>query len=199
MTTTAIILAAGSSSRMGQSKQLLDIHGEKLLVKTIQTFLNAGISDIVVVLGSDEAIHRNLIKDLPVEIAYNAHWQKGMGTSIKAGLAQMTSKHPSTDSIIISVCDQPLLSEQTISNLIQEFQKTGKPIVASGYSDAAGVPALFDKTYFDKLANLPDHQGAKKIILQNQADVSIVPFPGGEIDLDTMEDYEGFVNRGGGV
>lgn len=178
---------------MGRSKQMLDVKGEKLLVKTIQTVLRAGLSPVIIVLGSDVDGHRKLIRDLPVTIVHNPHWQSGMGSTIKAGLQQLTSKHPSPEAVVIAVCDQPLLSAETISNLISQHEQTGKPVIASGYSGAPGVPVLFHRTYFEKLQNLPDDTGAKKIILQNLADVSVVPFPGGEIDLDTPEDYNAFV------
>lgn len=180
---------------MGQSKQMLDINGEKLLVKTLQSFLRAGVSKVVVVLGSDEKAHRDLTKGLPVDTIGNPDWEGGMGSSIKAGLRHVTSTYPGIESVILSVCDQPLLSEETISNLITSFGESGMPIIASEYCGAAGVPVLFHKSYFEKLSQLPDGEGAKKIIIQNPSDVSLLSFPGGEIDLDTWEDYEAFLHR----
>jgi molybdenum cofactor cytidylyltransferase len=194
MKIAAMILAAGSSSRMGQPKQMLDIHGEKLLVKTIKTFLDGGISKLVVVLGSNEEAHRDIIKDLPVEVTRNPNWKSGMGSSIKTGLQHLTQKHPLIEAVVVSVCDQPLLSKETISSLMNRYDETGKPIIASGYSDIPGVPVLFHRSYFPKLAKVPDNHGAKKVIMQNSSDVSVIPFPGGEIDLDTMEDYDRFIS-----
>lgn len=193
MNSGAIILAAGPSSRMGRSKQLLDIKGEKLLVKTIQTVLKAGISAVSVVLGAREQEHRNAIQQLPVDIVFNKHWERGMGSSLKSGLLHLLSTYPALDTVVILVCDQPLLRSENISALLKRYQETGKPLIASRYSRMPGVPSLFAKSYFEKLARLPDDQGAKKIILQNQADVSEVEFRGGEVDLDTMEDYDAFV------
>ncbi|MEX2231232.1 MAG: nucleotidyltransferase family protein [Cyclobacteriaceae bacterium] len=194
MNSGAIILAAGSSSRMGQSKQMLDINGEKLLVKTIQTVLQAGISKVAVVLGSDEDRHRQMLKGLPVDIVNNLHWKNGMGGSIKAGLLHLTSKYPLLEVVIVSVCDQPLLTSENISALISKYQQTKKPVVASRYSNMPGVPVLFHKSYFEKLTTLPDDQGARKIILQNPLDAAEVEFYGGEVDLDTKEDYENFLD-----
>ena len=156
-------------------------------------FFNAQIRDLVVVLGANEEAHRDLMKGLAVDIIYNRDWESGMGSSIKAGLQHLAVKHPSVESVIVSVCDQPLLTAETVSNLIRRYRQTGKPVIASSYSDVPGVPVLFHKRYFEELARLPDNQGAKKIIIQNPADVSVVPFPGGEIDLDTMEDYQKFM------
>jgi len=195
MNSAAIILAAGSSTRMGQSKQMLDVKGEKLLVTTIQTVLKAGITNTTVVLGADEESHRKIIRDLPVDIVYNKNWERGMGNSLKSGLASLIQKNPALEAIVVTVCDQPLMKPENITNLLAKYKETGKPVIASRYSQMPGVPALFDKSYFRKLALLPDDQGAKKIILQNKDDVCEVDFPGGEVDLDTMEDYEAFVKR----
>lgn len=178
---------------MGQSKQMLEIDGEPLLVKSLHSFLDTGILHVTVILGAREKEHRDLIKDLPIDIVYNPQWASGMGSSIKSGIRHIASKDPSVDAVILSVCDQPLLSAKLISNIILEHGKTGKPIVASGYAGLPGVPVLFHKSYFEKLGNLPDDEGAKKIILRNPDDVSVIPFDGGEVDLDTMEDYKKFL------
>jgi molybdenum cofactor cytidylyltransferase len=62
-----------------------------------------------------------------------------------------------------------------------------------------GVPALFDKTYYDQLLALPDDQGAKKILLQNRHDIWETDFPEGEIDIDTPDDYDAFLRGDSGL
>lgn len=197
MKSAAVILAAGSSSRMGQSKQMLDIHGEKLLIKTIQSVMRAGIPRVIIVLGAEEKAHRDLIKDLPVEVIHNADWRRGMGSSLKAGIRQLITHDPATEVVVVSVCDQPLLSPQNIQALITQYKETGKAVIASEYSGAPGVPALFHKSFFERLMRLPDDQGAKRIILENIGEASLIRFPGGEIDLDTMEDYRSYLDTAG--
>lgn len=191
-----IILAAGGSSRMGTSKQMLEVNGEYLLNRTVRTVADAGIGQIVVVLGAEEALHRSIISHQPVNVVANEAWQTGMGSSIKRGLRSLRNQDQNLDAVIILVCDQPMLRPEIISGIVSTFQATKKAIVASGYSESVGVPALFARSYFDKLDQLPDDQGAKRIILQNLADVEVVPFPGGEIDLDTIDDYEKFIRAG---
>lgn len=199
MKSAAVILAAGSSSRMGQSKQMLDIDGEKLLVKTIHAVIGAGIPKVIVVLGAEEKAHRDLIKDLPVEVIHHRDWQRGMGSSLKAGLGKLITDAPSTEVVIVSVCDQPLLSSGNLRALLTRYDETGKAVIASAYSGAPGVPALFHKSFFDRLMRLPDDHGAKMVILENMGEASLIPFPGGEIDLDTMEDYRSYLNTLGGA
>lgn len=191
----AIVLAAGSSSRMGEPKQSLDIHGEPLLTRTVRAVLDSGIEHTAVVLGAYDDARQHIPKDIRVDTVLNKVWEKGMGSSIKTGLEHLCKKYPSLDTVLIFVCDQPLLSAEIISNILQKHQHTGKHIVASGYAHVPGVPVLFSKSFFDHLRNLPDDQGAKKIIIQHRAEVEIVPFPGGEVDLDTIGDYRAFIAR----
>ena len=193
MNVAAIILAAGSSSRMGRSKQMLEINGEKLLAKTVKTVLASQIRDVVVVLGAEEHVHRQILKAFAVSVVFNDQWTKGMGSSIKAGLHHLVSSGSTCDAILIFVCDQPLLTPEIISTILQRFEQTKKPVIASGYANVPGVPVLFASSYFPKLEQLPDDHGAKSIIQQNPSDVVIVLFPGGEIDLDTIEDYNTFL------
>jgi molybdenum cofactor cytidylyltransferase len=187
-----IILAAGASTRMGQSKQLLPVKGEPLLLRSINTAIHSGAKKIVVVLGANEKAHRDLIGDLNVESVFNERWQTGMGSSIKAGLSALPELSSSLEGIVVLVCDQPLLTADHIRQLISKHTETSKPIVASGYAATSGVPVFFHKSYFGQLMGLKDEQGAKKVIQENPGDVALQPFPQGEIDLDTPEDYDRF-------
>lgn len=193
MTTAAIILAAGASARMGRSKQLLPVNGRPLLLHTIDVVSQTTLAPAVVVLGANHQEHQELIKDSNPDIAINPHWQSGMGGSLKAGLNHLLTQAPSTDAVVMLVCDQPDITADHLQALIQKYQSGKSPIVASWYANTAGVPALFDKTMFAELLRLEDSQGAQKIIRQHTYILSVVDFPGGAIDLDTPEDYEHFI------
>jgi molybdenum cofactor cytidylyltransferase len=195
MSAGIILLAAGASSRMGQSKQLLPIAGEPLLLKTVMTAIESQVHNVVVVLGANEAAHRELIQELPIEIVTNPNWQRGMGSSLKMGLQKILLSTPNLEAIIVMVCDQPLLKIDHLHELIQKFKDSKCKIVASYYSGMAGVPALFDKSLFSELLKIEDDSGAKQII-QNRKDlVQHVAFPQGSVDLDTPNDYQAFVNQ----
>jgi molybdenum cofactor cytidylyltransferase len=197
----AIILAAGSSSRMGQSKQMLPVDGEPLLLKITKTVIASGIKNIVCVLGSNENEHRELVKSFPVQVISNPLWENGMGNSLKKGIKSFTSLFPDADAVIILVCDQPLLTVNHIHQLIKNHShqlittKSKSAIVASAYANTVGVPVLFDKTFFNILANVADDAGAKKIISAHKDQLTAVDFPDGAIDLDTPEDYTQFKNK----
>lgn len=189
-----ILLAAGSSSRMGQSKQLLEIGGEQLLLKSTQVALQSIAEKVIVVLGANESAHRKVIEQLPCEIIVNEDWQLGMGSSLKKGLAELLLIAPKLEAVLVMVCDQPLLTSEHLNQIIKKFKLAKSQIVASYYSGSAGVPALFDKSLFEKLLNAEDQAGAKKIILQHKEVVQTIDFAQGAIDLDTPEDYQTFIS-----
>ena len=190
-----ILLAAGSSSRMGQSKQLLSINNEPLLLRTVKTAIASTVKNVIVILGADEQKHRSVIEHLPVQIIHNPTWSKGMGNSLKAGLNHLLSIQPETQAAIISVCDQPLLTTDHFNQLVLNYHQKQKPIVASLYSGSPGVPALFVKSLFPDLLKISDDQGAKKVINAYSDSITLIDFPGGEIDLDTPEEYKAFGQR----
>ncbi len=190
--TAAIILAAGSSARLGQSKQLLKIGKESLLRKVVLTASATGIHKIVVVLGAGREKHQQEITDLPAQIAFNPDWEKGMGSSLKCGIRFVMETFPDADSVVLMVCDQPMLTSEHIEKLINTFRSKEHAIVSSYYSGSPGVPVLFQRSMFAKLLDVSDWQGAKGIVKDHPASISFVEFPEGEVDLDTPEDLKKF-------
>lgn len=178
---------------MGQSKQLLEIDGEQLLLKSTRVALQSEAEKIIVVLGANEMAHRKIIEHLNVEIIANPDWETGMGSSLKKGLRQLLQVVPQLKAALVMVCDQPLLTTEHINKLIQTFTNTNSQIVASHYSGSAGVPALFEKSLFEKLLSVEDESGAKKIIQQHKEAIQTIDFLQGAIDLDTPDDYRKFI------
>jgi len=187
-----LLLAAGSSSRLGRSKQLLSISGQPLLIKSIEAAIESGIKNIIVVLGANEEAHRQVIKDAGVQVVVNTDWKKGMGNSLKAGLAYLLQQMPKVEAVVTMVCDQPLITSDQLKKLIAEHESSRSTIVASFYQGVAGVPVLFHQSLFSELLSLPDDAGAKKILQRHPHLVKTVPFPGGEIDIDTEDDLKKF-------
>lgn len=190
-----VILAAGTSSRMGSPKQLLPYKGKTLLRHTVDTALETGCQSVFVVLGADFELLRKEVKDKPVIVVENTGWQEGMASSIRCGLKNIMNTILRPDSVIFMVCDQPYVTSSLLLNLIEKKQETGMPIVASSYEDKSdgnriGTPALFHKSIFPALMELKGDKGARKLISDNPEKVAIVPFPEGITDIDTTLDYE---------
>ena len=184
-----VILAAGSSSRLGKPKQLLQYDGKNLLQKAVDAAVNSNADTVVVVLGAKADSISNEIDKSKTHLVENKEWEEGMASSVRLGLSTLQKISPSTDAVIFMVCDQPHVSSVLINDLINTQKQTGKPIVTCNYGDAIGPPALFHKSLFPELMKLKGDVGARKVIQQHQDEVAAVSFSKGSIDIDTEDDY----------
>src|SRR5258708_31018982 len=165
--TAAIILAAGSSSRMGagRHKLLLPLDGRPVLAHVIDAALESYVRPIVIVLGHQADQVRAQIKTytrLPgMNIVENAAYLQGMSTSMHLGIQTLLSygykkADPAyaVDSALIMLGDQPMITSQVIDTLITTFRATGKRIVAPLYEGKRGSPVLFDASLFPELLQI---------------------------------------------
>jgi molybdenum cofactor cytidylyltransferase len=192
--TGLILMAAGASSRMGRSKLELQIEETTLLEHAVRQSFQSAVNTITIVSGAF-ALPTSLEKvySPKVQIINNTRWSTGIGSSIKAGLESQIKRTPDAEAVIFIVADQPFLSAAHVNRLIENFNATDR-IIASSYSDTIGVPALFPKRYFEAIGNLPDNAGAKSLFIKHQEDLITLPFDKGEIDLDTPENYQRFID-----
>ncbi len=195
MNTGIIILAAGNSSRLGSPKQLLTFSGKTLLETTINAAEQSSFAPIVLVLGAyaNEILEAN--PNLNINYIINNSWQQGMSSSIVAGLTKMIELEPATENLVIAVSDQPFISAAIFSALLENHTNTGKPIIASKYTETIGTPVLFNQKYFEQLMSLEGNSGAKQILTQYADEVSTVPFEMGDIDIDTETDYKNLTQQ----
>jgi molybdenum cofactor cytidylyltransferase len=193
----AIILAAGAASRMGAPKQLLKIDGETLIRRTARAAIEAQCSPVVAVLGAGSDEIAGELADLPVPIALNPHWQLGMGTSVRAGLAAALRFSPDIAGVLLTVCDQPHLSAQILANLLTVHARGQSPITASAYADTLGPPGVFSRQIFTALEALEDQSGAKKLITATLSDVTPFPWEAGAVDIDTPQDWASYRKQQG--
>jgi molybdenum cofactor cytidylyltransferase len=185
----AVILAAGSSSRMGSPKQALRYRGQSLIGRAARAALGAGCRPVIVVTGAHAELSRRELVGLDVREALNLRWETGMASSIRAGIEGLLSTDPAPAAVVLMLCDQPHVTAEIISGLVAARRLTRKPIVASTYGGSYGVPAVFDRTLFAELARLEGAAGAKQVIKRHAAQAHFVPFRDGEVDLDTPDDF----------
>ena len=184
MRITAIVLAAGGSTRFGKPKLLILYDGEPLVRRAVNAALGSGVSEVIVVLGSEAGDIAGAFDGIAqVRTVMNKDWPAGLASSIKAGLEAVDE----TDAILITLADQPLVDATDLSRLIARFDETHH-IVASTYADTIGVPALFGIEYADDLRALSGDHGAGAWIRSRIADVTIVPLEKAAIDIDTPAD-----------
>ena len=194
MKTGIILLAAGSSSRLGRAKQLIEFQGKTLIQKAIDEANKSQANCLVVVLGSNPELIQTGFESSSAPLIINSDWQQGMSSSMQAGLRFLMEKEE-IDQVLLMLCDQPFVDVSLLNQLITAKATFGKGIVAAAYSNTLGVPALFDKRYFEELLQLTGSEGAKKVIFNHQAEVHALDFPLGAVDLDTEEDVSQFLSR----
>ena len=186
--TGIIILAAGSSSRLGKPKQNLVFKGKTLLQRAIETAVASVCEPVIVILGGNAEIIEPTIKNYDVHIIHNPDWEEGMSSSIRAGISELLKLAPDVQSVILMLCDQPHTDTYLLNHLVMANGKQG--ITVCAYNNTIGPPVLFDAVYFKELLMLKGAEGAKKVIHKYPDKVGEILFPHGSIDIDTIEDFE---------
>jgi molybdenum cofactor cytidylyltransferase len=186
---SAVILAAGTSSRMGTAKQLLRWDDRPLLQHVLDSVRASAAADIVLVLGFEaEAIQRE-IEPQNVRIAINHNFQQGMGTSLKAGLAAIDSE---AEGALIILADQPLVRPATLDRLIAEHRVGKAQIVIPTYRGFRGNPVLLDRSIFPEVMNLGGDIGCRAIFGDHIEGIVKVPVDdvGILLDIDQRSDLD---------
>lgn len=193
---TAIVLAAGGSSRMGKPKQLLEIGGKTLVSIVIENILASIIDEIIIVTQPDlPLIGENEYPE--VKRIVNKDWQRGQSTSMKAGLNAVDEK---TDAVMFFMADQPMVDEGIINRLIIAFQESEKPIISPLYNGKKGAPVLFKRRLFDELNLIQGDRGGRDLLEVYPVDYVDIEIPLAAMDVDTPDEYEklrGMVDRKG--
>ncbi|MEO7598861.1 MAG: nucleotidyltransferase family protein [Opitutus sp.] len=188
----AVILAAGSSSRMGAPKQLLPVFGEPMLVRAVDSALASAAWPIVVVLGAHAEKIRPLLATRPVLIAENPAWIEGMASSLRTGIATLRQFSRAIEAAVVALCDQPNFNADVIQRLVNAQESTGRSIVAARYNGRNGAPALFLRQHFAQLTNLTGEEGARALLNSDSDQVAAIDLPDLATDLDTPADYAAY-------
>ena len=195
---STILLAAGQSLRMnGENKLLKQINGIPLIKCTVKNILASAVDELIIVLGHEDNLLKNTIGiNKKTKFIYNKDFKKGISSSIKAGLNEISKK---SQGFFISLGDMPNINQSIYNKLIKSmssYNKKLKPIhkkeiIIPTFEGREGNPVLFSKFMKNKIMNLDGDIGAKKIIEQNRAKVLNVPFDnkGIIIDFDTQDHF----------
>jgi len=186
--TAIIVLAAGSSSRMGAIKQLLPWKKTTLIGHAIEQALFSKAEEVYVVLGANNELISKEIDKENVIILINKNWALGMGTSISCAMDFILNSNVKYDAVIITLVDQPLVDVKHINKLIDNIINNN--IIASKYQNKAGVPAIFSAKYFLELKNLNGNIGARGLIEIHKDQVKILDVLEKVQDIDNMATYK---------
>jgi molybdenum cofactor cytidylyltransferase len=187
-----ILLAAGYSTRFGGDKQLAIFEGTPLILRAAVTLKASGANPIVGVIRPQMHVHRQLLLEAGIAFAINQNSSEGLASSIHSGLEFHKAIGPGA--VLVSSCDQPLVTGQHLHELIQLWRDGRAAAVASAYSNTIGIPAVFGSELFSQLSELRGDQGAGQL-LRRLPNVATIVLPEAAFDMDTPEDLKELESR----
>jgi len=186
-----LILAAGSSTRMGVAKQLLPAGKTTLLGVTIKSALQSNANKVYCVLGANAKPVEQSISNYSVESIFNPDYKSGLSSSIIAGIKHIINIK--IDAVLILLGDQPFITTQYLNDMMNTFKNHNGKIIASTYNDTLGVPTIIPKVYYNHLLKLKGDKGAKDF-LNNRKEEIIQLKNTNLIDIDTKKEYQDYLN-----
>jgi len=195
---SGIIIAAGSSQRMGTPKALLKIGEKTFLQHIVETLHSARIIDVVIVIGAEAEKIQKTLTWFDGKVVVNDEWQKGQLSSIITGLnaLDLTKSEPEEiHGAIICPADHPLLTQSLLVDLLQGYWLSKKRIIIPIHRGKRGHPVIFDRELFDDIRNAPLDIGARAVVRNHEQEVHEVDVndEGVLINIDSPDDYKKYI------
>lgn len=184
----AIILAAGSSTRMGRNKLLLDVGKQPLVRRTVAAALEAGLHPVIVVLGHEAERVRAAISGLGCRTVINREHALGMRVSLQAGVRAVPQD---ARGAVVILADMPFVTASMIRAVAERFVAGDAPLVVSEYGDVSAPPTVYDRSLFPELLAMTGEGSGKQVLLRHRHEAAVVAWPEQALaDVDRPEDYE---------
>jgi molybdenum cofactor cytidylyltransferase len=192
-----LILAAGSASRFGGCKLLADWQGQPLITASIKAARVLKPEKIIIVAGAfysqlkeaqlkESTLIAAQLNLGSVELIDFRDWQLGMGHSLAFGVSQLPNNNP----VLILLGDQPLISAQDLKNLYSAWRAQPTKIACARFANTVGVPAIFPARFKTELLACTGDRGAKILLTRHVDELTLVPMPTAEFDIDTPTDLD---------
>lgn len=183
-----IVLAAGSSTRMGTQKLLLPYRGDTIIGTVVKQVISSKVDRVMVVLGADHQKIRTALKGKPVEFCHNREHARGMLSSVMCGFRSLPED---ANAALVFLGDQPEISPQVTDAVIEAYNGDIKGIVIPVHQHRRGHPLLVDLKYRNEIDRLDLEKGLRSLMHLFPEDVLEVDVeePGILVDIDTREDY----------
>lgn len=182
-----VLLAAGRSSRMGAHNKLLArFDGEALVHRSARTLVEAGLRDVVAVLGHQAGEVGAALSDTGIRTVENPQFASGIASSLATGIRALSAK---VDAAIIVLADMPAVSSDDIGKLVEAFRaRGGAAIVRATASGQRGNPVILPRSLFAQVEALQGDTGARHIV--ENSELEVVDIEIGEaarVDVDTPD------------
>lgn len=181
----AVVLAAGSGTRFGATKQLAEFGGATLVKRVVDVVTGCTGNQTVVAVGHDWEAVSTVIQPFDGFLVLNDRYANGIGSTLS--LAIRTIRH-AADAVIVVLADQPLITTGHLDALRASWSGADNEIVATAFDDVVGPPALFGRACFDELAALQGDTGARALLEDRRFAVKEVYCADAAIDIDEPTD-----------
>lgn len=183
---SAILLSAGRSSRMGRSKPLLPLGDKPVVRHCLETLLQGGMDEVILVVGICGQAVVEAVVDLPVIVVRNPEPESEMADSVRCGLRAVSD---SSDAVMVALVDHPLVKPATLRALCEHYARTSADIVLPTYRGRCGHPTLFSRNVLEEIRLLTT---LHEVVRREPERVETVPVrdSGVLIDMDTLKDYQ---------
>lgn len=183
-----VVLAAGSSTRMGTNKLFLRLEGESVLRRAVGRALAAGLDPVVVVVGHDADRSRAELAGLSCRAVHNSAYATGIHSSLRTGIAAVPRDAPAA---VVLLADMPFVTAEMIAALVERYRESKAPLVISEYGDAQAPPTLYDRRLFDELSSEEGEGCSKRVVRRHRSQAVALAWPAQALtDLDSPEDYD---------
>jgi molybdenum cofactor cytidylyltransferase len=185
---SGVVLAAGTSSRLGRPKQLLELEGRPLLQHVVDAAVGSGLDEVVVVLGHEsERIASALELPASARVVVNEDYESGQSSSLRAAL---DSVHPGAEATAILLGDQPGLTSAAIRKVLDAFRESDAPILRALWQGTPGHPVILARSEWASIRRLEGDKGARDLVAASaRAEVIEMDEPP-VADVDTWDQYE---------
>ena len=186
---SGVVLAAGTGSRFGGTKQLEVVDGRPLAQHAIDALAAAGLDEIVVVTGHDaEAVEAALTLPEPARFVRNPRFRDGQSSSLAAAFHDIAED---SEAAVVLMADQPGVTPEVVLALVRRFRETRKEIVRAAYRDGPG-PALLSREIYAEAGHLHGDVGARVLMSSHPDWVEEVAIDADvPLDIDTRDDLKG--------
>ena len=189
---SAIVLAAGQSTRMGQPKLILPWKETTVIGQVVKTLINSGLDEIIVVTGGAQHQVKSNLQEFPVRFVSNLRFESTeMTYSLKIG---MTTLRKDTEAIMVTLGDQPQIEISVVEDIIKLYRQTRSYLVIPSYKRRRGHPWLIDYHLFPKITELNEDETLRDFLDQHQDEIRYLQVNEESVlqDLDTLADYQKF-------
>ncbi len=185
---SALVLAAGRSTRMGAFKPLLPFGDSCVIQCCIRYLVNGGVGNIVVVLGHRAAEVQSALQTFPVKFAFNPDPDSPMSDSIACGIRELPPDGPAA---FITPADYPAVPCEVVVTLTKYWQSSPAKLLLPEYHGRGGHPVLVDLCFRNELLDLDPQRGLRSLFDAHREQVARIPVNSPFIarDIDTWEDY----------